>query len=66
MKSNYTALGLIFGAGLGISIGVATDNLATLLSIGAGAGLALGAAFGTYAKRKKRDCEIKKTTPNIL
>jgi hypothetical protein len=41
MKNNYVALGLIFGAGIGLSVGVLTDNLAIWFSIGAGTGLAL-------------------------
>ncbi len=61
MKNNYTALGLIFGVGIGISIGVVTDNLATWLSIGIGAGLALGAGFGIYVKGKKKNCEFRKS-----
>ncbi|CAM1363493.1 hypothetical protein [Tenacibaculum xiamenense] len=61
MKNNYVSLGLIFGAGIGISIGVLTDNLPIFLSIGTGAGLALGAGLEAYAKGKKRDCQTKKT-----
>lgn len=62
MKNNYTALGLIFGAGMGICLGVVTDNLAIGLSIGAGAGLALGTAFGAAVKREKRKCEANKVS----
>ncbi|MGB0895810.1 MAG: hypothetical protein ACPGU9_05585 [Flavobacteriaceae bacterium] len=56
MKNNYIALGLIFGTGIGISTGVATNNLAIGLSIGIGASLALGAAM----KNEKRKCEERK------
>lgn len=64
MNNNYIALGLVFGAGIGLSVGVLTDNLAICLSIGAGAGLALGAGLGTYVKGKRRDCEVRKSTNN--
>ena len=42
MKNNYKALGLVFGAGIGLCIGI---------SLGAGAGLVLGAALGTSVKK---------------
>lgn len=53
MKKNNTALGLIFGAGIGLSIGVITGNLATCLFIGSAAGLVLGTSFGTFGSGKK-------------
>lgn len=59
MKNNAMALGLIFGAGIGINIGVLTDNLAIWLSIFTGVGIALGAAYGTYLKEQKRNCKAK-------
>lgn len=59
MKNNFTVLGLIFGAGIGICVGVLTNNLAICLSIGTGAGLALGTAYGAYVKEKKKACETK-------
>lgn len=59
MRSNYIALGLIFGTGIGISIGVATNNLAIGLSIGIGTGIALGAAI----KKEKRNCQ--KENPQV-
>ena len=43
MKNNYKALGLVFGAGIGLCIGI---------SLGAGAGLVLGAALGTSVKKE--------------
>ncbi|KKL97214.1 hypothetical protein LCGC14_1836740 [marine sediment metagenome] len=36
-------LGLIFGAGIGLCIGILTDNVALGISLGAGVGLVLGA-----------------------
>ena len=59
MKNNPMALGLIFGAGIGINIGILTNNLAIWLPIFTGVGLALGAVFGTYLKEQKRNCEAK-------
>lgn len=64
MKNNYIALGLIFGAGIGLSIGVLTESLAIWLSIGAGAGLVLGAGLGTYVNGKSRDCGLRKSNHN--
>ena len=64
MKNNYIALGLIFGAGIGLSAGVLTNNLAIWLSIGAGTGLVLGAGLGTYVKGKSRDGKVRKSYHN--
>jgi len=64
MKNNYVALGLIFGAGIGLSVGVLTDNLAIWFSIGAGTGLALGVGLGTCVKGKRRDCGVRKSNNN--
>jgi hypothetical protein len=61
MKNNYVTLGLIFGAGIGLSVGVLTESLAIWLSIGAGAGLTLGAGLETYLKGKSRDCKVRKS-----
>ena len=52
MKNNYKTLGLIFGAGIGLCIGVLTNNIAIGLSLGAGVGLVLGAALGTSVKKE--------------
>lgn len=60
MKTNYLAIGLIFGAGIGISLGVVTDNLAIGLSIGIGAGLSMGTALAFALKREERKCELNK------
>lgn len=60
MKNTYIGLGLIFGAGIGITAGVLTNNVPIFLSIGAGAGLALGAGFENYIKIKKKSCKAKK------
>ena len=64
MRNNNISLGLIFGAGIGLSVGVLTDNLAIWFSIGAGTGLALGAGLGTYVKGKRRDCGVRKSNNN--
>ena len=53
-KPNYIALGLIFGAGIGISLGVATDNIAIGMSMGPGIGLVFGVLW-TAAARKKSE-----------
>ncbi len=52
MKNNYKALGLVFGAGIGLCIGIVTNSLAIGISLGAGAGLVLGAALGTSVKKE--------------
>ncbi len=54
MKNKYITLGLVFGAGIGLCIGILTDNIAIGLSLGAGAGLVLGAVFGTGANIENR------------
>ena len=46
------ALGLIFGAGIGVAIGAATDQVGTWLPIGVGAGIAIGAGLSRRAKRE--------------
>ncbi len=58
MRNNNRSLGLIFGAGIGLSIGVLTDNLAPYLSIGAGAGLVLGAGIDANLKKGRKECKI--------
>ena len=45
MKNKRVTLGLIFGTGIGLLIGVLTDNIGTYLALGAGVGLALGISF---------------------
>ncbi|MCK0110014.1 hypothetical protein MWU58_11965 [Flavobacteriaceae bacterium S0825] len=57
MKNNYIASSLIFGAGIGISIGVATNSLAVGLSIGIGTALSFAAAI----RNESRKCRRKKT-----
>lgn len=52
MKNKRIKLGLIFGAGIGLCIGILTNSIAVGLSLGAGAGLALGAAFRTGDKKE--------------
>ncbi|WP_347921896.1 hypothetical protein [Pontimicrobium sp. SW4] len=57
MKNNYIALSLIFGVGIGISIGVATNSLAVGLSIGIGTAMSFTAAI----RNESRKCKSKKT-----
>jgi len=58
MKNRYKTLGLVFGAGIGLCIGIMTNSLAIGISLGAGAGLALGAALETSAKKKMTSKKI--------
>ena len=51
MKKKLT-LGLIFGAGIGLCVGILTSNIAIGLVIGAGAGLVIGTAIGTRFKKE--------------
>jgi len=64
MRNNNISLGLIFGAGIGLSVGILTDNLAIYLSMGAGAGLVLGASIDDYLKKGRKDCKVKKSNTN--
>ena len=64
MRNNNISLGLIFGAGIGLSVGVLTDNFAIYLSMGAGAGLVLSAGIDTYLKKGRKDCKVKKSNTN--
>ncbi|MDB2413535.1 hypothetical protein N9W32_01415 [Flavobacteriaceae bacterium] len=64
MRNNNISLGLIFGAGIGLSLGILTDNLAIYLSMGAGAGLALGAGIDAFLKKGRKDCKVKKSNTN--
>ena len=64
MRNNNISLGLIFGAGIGLSVGVLTDNLAIYLSMGAGAGLVLSAGIDAYLKKGRKDCKVKKSNTN--
>ncbi len=52
MKNKNITLGLVFGAGIGLCIGILTNSIAIGLSLGAGAGLVLGAALGTGVKKE--------------
>tara|TARA_R110002096_G_scaffold414550_1_gene615702 strand:- start:826 stop:993 length:168 start_codon:yes stop_codon:yes gene_type:complete len=52
MKNKNITLGVLFGAGIGLCIGILTNSIAVGLSLGAGAGLALGAAFRTGDKKE--------------
>lgn len=42
MKKKLT-IGLLFGAGIGLCVGILTNNIAIGMSLGAGVGLVLGA-----------------------
>ncbi|WP_162897319.1 glycine zipper domain-containing protein [Aquimarina sp. AD1] len=46
MKKKDKKLGLVFGAGIGLSVGILTGNIAIGLTLGAGVGL----IFGTVIK----------------
>jgi hypothetical protein len=52
MKNKNIILGVLFGTGIGLIIGILTSNIAIGLSLGAGAGLVLGAAFRTGDKKE--------------
>ena len=58
MINNNKALGLVFGAGIGLCIGMVTNSIAIGISLGASAGLVLGATFGTAVKKEKRSKKI--------
>ncbi len=54
MKTGWnTGSGLVVGAGLGIAIGAAMDNVGVGIAIGSGIGLVIGAAVEAYEQRKK-------------
>ena len=62
MRNNNISLGLIFGAGIGLSLSILTGNLAIYLSMGAG--LVLGAGIDAYLKKGRKDCKVKKSNTN--
>ena len=64
MRNNNRSLGLIFGAGIGLSLSILTGNLAIYLSMGAVAGLVLGASIDAYLKKGRKDCKVKKSNTN--
>ena len=64
MKNNNRSLGLIFGAGIGLSLSILTGNLAIYLSMGAGVGLVLGAGIDAYLKKGRKDCNVKNPHTN--
>ncbi len=53
MKNKLITLGLVFGAGIGLCIGIVTNNIEIGLSLGAGVGLVLGAARQNIIKTRK-------------
>ncbi|MDT7833296.1 hypothetical protein RQM59_12955 [Flavobacteriaceae bacterium S356] len=52
MKNKQIALGALFGAGIGLCIGILSNNIAIGLSLGAGVGLVFGTALGTRFKKE--------------
>lgn len=52
MKKKYRALGLLFGAGIGLCVGLLTDNIAFGISLGAGVGLVISTALGTSVNKE--------------
>ncbi len=54
MKNKHLKLGLIFGAGIGLCIGILTNNIAIGLCLGSGVGLVLGTTLGTGVKKKNK------------
>lgn len=52
MKNKHIISGLIFGAGIGLCIGVLTNSIAIGLSLGSGVGLVLGATLETQTKKE--------------
>lgn len=45
MKNKNITLGVIFGAGIGLCVGILTNTIAMGLALGAGVGLVLGAVI---------------------
>lgn len=43
MRNKYTILGVVFGAGIGLSLGIFINHIAISLALGAGVGLVFGA-----------------------
>ena len=54
-KESFIGIGLTFGAGMGIVIGAATDNIGVGIAIGGGVGLSIGAAI--YAALSAQETE---------
>lgn len=52
MKNKHIVLGLVFGAGIGLCIGILINSIAIGLSLGAGAGLVLGATLEIEVKKE--------------
>jgi F0F1-type ATP synthase assembly protein I len=61
MKKNYTAVGLLFGIGIGICLGVANNSLPIGLSMGIGTGF----CFGIIMKKRAQKCESKSSSNNV-
>jgi len=54
MKNKQIALGVLFGAGIGLCVGILTNSISIALPLGAGAGLVLGAALGIGVKKDQK------------
>lgn len=52
MKNKNIALGLVFGAGMGLCIGILINSIAISLSLGTGAGLVLGTTLAAGVKKE--------------
>jgi len=55
MKNKFRALGLVFGTGIGLCVGILIDNIAIGLSLGAGAGLVFGFARLNIIKQENEN-----------
>ena len=55
MKNKNIVIDLVFGAGIGLCIGILINSIAIGLSLGTGAGLVLGATLETAAKKENRN-----------
>jgi len=62
MKNKYTILGILFGAGIGLCIGILSNNIAIGLSLGAGAGL----VFGTFIRQRTMKRFLKYTLLSVV
>lgn len=50
----WLAIGMVMGAGFGMVLGAALDNMA-FMSIGGGAGMCMGLAIGAAKQRARQD-----------
>ena len=52
-SANYIGLGLVFGAGLGVTLGAAFGNVGLGISFGAGIGLVIGTIIFSLSQTTK-------------